>query len=78
MRCLIILLFALLAGCYRAAEQAENEYLFVRDSGGSRHDRCATAGKAAAAWLQRQDERKYDSWSRTRDIECALAEGRLP
>ena len=74
MRLLLIMSLLVLAGCNRdrRAEILEAEYSkAVLDD-----ERCAIAAKIADAWLERNNQEKYQAWQFTRKINCNLAEAR--
>lgn len=67
----VILAFAMLMGCTRAAEKAEQEYEFLKKNGGaSKTELCAAATKTRDAWKERGDNHKYLVWQVYASNEC--------
>lgn len=73
MRRVVILGLMTLAACDKPAEMAEAQFEIVsRD--GTDAEQCEAARKVTAAWLERQDQDKYDDWKRRQDIYCMSAQ----
>lgn len=75
MRWVFLALITGLAGCGlgdRSAEDAEAQFELASNSG-TYTDVCESARRAAAAWLARHDQQKFEDWRLRRDIYCASA-----
>ena len=57
----------------RVATDAENQYQMILNNGGSNMDRCVQAGLVSAAWLQAQNQEKYNHWRALQTADCARA-----
>lgn len=57
-------------GCTGKAETLEREY----ERSGTPDEKCERAKRVADAWLEARNEKKHESWSLTRDIDCLHAD----
>ena len=64
------------AGC--DAENAEEEYIVLRDSNGSPADKCEAARKAEMEWRKRGKVDKIRKWKSERQFWCQMGKGEYP
>lgn len=57
----------------QVAVDAENQYGIVARNGGSAIDRCVQAGMVTAAWLQANNDGKYEDWKKIETRDCRAA-----
>lgn len=53
----------------QVAEDAVNQY-YIAQRNGTAMDRCVQAGLVAAAWLQAENEPKYQQWKQVEAADC--------
>lgn len=73
MRRFIVCVLSILS-CACAAEDAEEDYYALSQSGGSLAARCEAARAVEIEWRKRGDDRKIESWSTMRETACNAAE----
>lgn len=71
MKWIIPVAVLMLAGCGQSAgEKAEAEYRLVEKHAVDHTELCAPARKAAAAYLEAGDEKKYEHWNIMASAHC--------
>ena len=59
-----------LAACSSPADKAETAYQMAKRNGSPARELCARAREVAEAYLQSQNEEKYQEWDLTADAAC--------
>jgi hypothetical protein len=74
MRWMIVIGALAVASCDSAAEKAEQQYKIVAKSEVGDREKCATAGRVKAAWLQERNNTKYREWQTIEYVDCSKAD----
>lgn len=59
-----------LSGCDRVAEDAQNEYEFLRANAAPARELCDKASRVRDEWARRQNQKEYDRWKFNAEVDC--------